>query len=217
MAIRLVQARLDSAGARPRLVSVIAPGAFVLVPTGRQVGATFQTIPPCRSARQTGCVIAFNTVRREATLPAAMKPVFPGRSQVCANPAALAGGGGWLKPYLSTAGETIIPDFTAPQPPWLQSGAPIETPFVSLPRLYSAACRTDEHGAMLVVSTRRRPHDQRTGAMTGDWMAGGLAEPTMGLHLIDLNLVAGNLLDVLRQQIESLQAARPDKAQPPGA
>jgi len=204
--IRLLQQRMDGEPAQRQLVSAIVPGAFVLVPRGKQVGGTFKTIPPCRADTQTGCVIAFNTKRADRPLPADMKPQFPGQEPVRTNPAALGGGAGMLKPYLSTVGETIIPDFTVAQAAWTRDGRAIPTPFVTTPGLYSAECRSDEHGTFLAVSTRLRWNDSRTGNLTGDWMIDGAPEPTMGLHLIDLNLTAGNLLDVLRRQIATLDA-----------
>lgn len=102
---------------------------------------------------------------------------------------------------LSADGETIIPALTAPQPVWTDPRVPIETPFVALPGLFEAQCRDDEHGVWLAVTRIRTPGDRRTGDLTGDWMVDGKPEDTMGLHLIDLNLTAGNLLEVLAKQI----------------
>jgi hypothetical protein len=205
MLIRLIQQRIDGQPVQRRLVSAILPGSFVLVPKGKDVGGTFQTIPPCRSDQQTGCVIVFNTVRIDRPVPADQVIRHEGQESLCTNPAALGGGVGVLKPYLSTSGETIIPDFTAPQPPWTREPSRIDAPFVMPPGLYSAECKDDEHGVYLAISTNLRPDDRRTGALTGDWMA--RAEATMGLHLIDLNLTAGNLVDVLRAQIAAMAGA----------
>ena len=208
MVIALIKKRLDGYPVKRQLVSAIIPGVFVLVPKGKTVGGTFRTIPPCRANSQIGCVIAFNTVRAERPLPPDMRPQFGDMEQVCTNPASLSGGAGTLKPYLSTTGETIIPDFTAPQPRWMTDRIDIETPFVITPHLYVAECRTDEHGALLAVTTQLGRSDRRTGALTGDWTVDGKVEPTMGLHLIDLNLTAGNLIDVLRLQIATMPRRR---------
>lgn len=204
MLIRLIQQRIDGQPVQGRLVSAILPGSSVLVPKGKDVGGTFRTIPPCRSDQQTGCVIVFNALRVERPIPVDKVIHHEGQQALCTNPAALAGGMGVLKPYLSTSGETIIPDFTAPQPPWTRDPLRIDAPFVTTPGLYSAECKDDEHGVYLAISTNLRPGDRRTGALTGDWMARETAEPTMGLHLIDLNLTAGNLVDVLRAQVAAM-------------
>lgn len=205
MVVELLRRRIDGRPVQSRLLSAIVPGYSVLVPRGEAVGGTFRTIPPCRSDGQTGCVIAFNAMRAERPIPATLVRRSPGQDAVCTNPAALAGGKGALKPYLSTTGETIIPRLTARQTPWTREPKPIDAPFVTTPGLYSAECRSDEHGVYLAVSTNLEAGDRRTGALIGDWMrADGEPEPTMGLHLIDLNLTAGNLVDVLRRQIESM-------------
>jgi hypothetical protein len=146
-------------------------------------------------------VISFNMVRAERPIPPAAVIRPPGVTQVCTNPAALSGGPGGLKPYLSATGDTIIPDLTAPQPPWSKDELKLRTPFVTMPDLYTAECAGD--GAYLAVSLVAKPGDRRTGALTGDWLTDGKPEPTMGLHLIDLNLAAGNLVEVLRRQAEA--------------
>lgn len=196
--ISVIQQRIDERQAQRELVSVILPGAIVMTPHGRDVGGTFKAIPPCRSGTQTGCVISFNTVRQERPIPADHAWRRAGADQVCTNPAALGGGPGVLKPYLSSTGDDIIPEFTGPQPPWTTTPLKLRTPFVTTPGLYVAECGGD--GAYLAVSVVRAPGDVRTGAVNGDWLSNGAPEPTMGLHLIDLNLAAGNLVDVLRRQ-----------------
>ncbi|MDG2522585.1 DUF3089 domain-containing protein [Caulobacter segnis] len=208
-AIDLIKARIDGKPAQSRLLSAILPGAFVMVPSGGQVGGTFKNIPPCRDARQTSCFMAFNAIREETRLAEDVRPDFPGSDLVCTNPANLAGGSGVLEPYLSTTGETILPELTAEQKPWTVNNDAIKTPFVNLSGMLSARCRVDVHGAFLVVGINREPKDKRPGDFTGDWLADGRPLDVMGLHILDLNLVAGNLADVIRTQTEARQAAKP--------
>ncbi|MDB5464468.1 MAG: hypothetical protein JWP23_2857 [Phenylobacterium sp.] len=199
--ISLIQQRIDGAVAQNLLISAVLPGAGVLVPQGRETGVTFKAIPPCRSDAQLGCVISFNMVRAERPIPPAVISRPPGVTQVCTNPAALSGGPGGLRPYLSATGDSIIPDLTAPQPPWSKDKLKLHTSFVTMPGLYTAECAGD--GAYLAVSLVAKPGDRRTGALTGDWLADGKPEPTMGLHLIDLNLAAGNLVEALHRQADA--------------
>lgn len=199
MIIELMKRKIDATPLQSRLVSAIVPGFFVLAPAGRDVGGTFKAIPACRRAGQTGCVLAWNSYRAQAPIPTAMViPFRDGLEPLCANPASLAGGAGDLKPYFSATGETIIPQLTAPQGPWTKGQQP-DTPFVSLPGL-RAECRHDAHGVWLAVTGQ--------GAFTGDWMAGGEPDPTMGLHLLDLNLVQGNLVDLIAAQAAAYAAGR---------
>lgn len=201
--IRLIQKRIDGKSNQRRMLSAILPGAFVLTPTGKSVGGTFKSIPPCRHDGQTGCFLAFNSMRAGTVLPDNLKSSFHGQREVCTNPAALAGGLGKLKAYLSTSGETIIPELTGKQSPWTLDDRPVPTPFVRLPHFYYAECRVDSHGSFLIVYEHRQTDDVRTGHMSGDWMVDGKAVPELGLHLIDLNLVAGNLIDVVRGQLRA--------------
>lgn len=199
MIIELMKRQIDGTPLQGRLVSAITPGFFVLAPAGRDVGGTFKAIPACRRAGQTGCVLAWNSYRAEAPIPEAMViPFRDGLEPVCTNPASLSGGAGDLKPYFSATGETIIPQLTAPQGPWTKGPQP-DTPFVALTGL-RAECRHDAHGVWLAV---RGP-----GGFTGDWMAGGRRDPTMGLHLLDLNLVQGNLADLIAAQAAAYAAGR---------
>src|SRR3954468_13945364 len=61
----LVHQKIDrSPKARGKLISAILLGGNVTVEAGRNVGGVFKHVPACRSARQTGCVIAFSTYNK---------------------------------------------------------------------------------------------------------------------------------------------------------
>lgn len=204
----LIRHHVEGQPSQAQIVSAVLPGSGVTAPKGQDVGGTFKSIPACRREGQTGCVIVFNSFRVEQPIPARELLQFPGGDALCTNPAALAGGRGVLKPYLSTTGETIIPDFTDRQAPWTTSGAKINQPFVTLPGYYAAECRSDGGWHYLAVIPQPTQGDKRTGALVGDWMQDGQRNDTMGLHLIDLNLVMGNLIAVLTRQAEAW-CARP--------
>jgi hypothetical protein len=205
--IRVIQRRIDGAPVQGQLVSAVLAGAAVFTPSGRETGGTFKAIRPCRSEGQTGCVISFNMVRAEQPIPTTLRLHSPGASQVCTNPAALGGGPGRLIPYLSASGDSIIPEFTGPQSPWMKTSVRIATPFVTTPGLYTAECGGD--GAFVAISMTAQPADARTGALTGDWLKDGRPEPTMGLHLVDLNLAQGNLVNLFRSQVDAYLGAHP--------
>ena len=60
--IDLLQQDIDNdAALRAKVVSAVILGGNVQVPIGKDVGATFQHIPACRSTTQTSCVIAYST------------------------------------------------------------------------------------------------------------------------------------------------------------
>jgi pimeloyl-ACP methyl ester carboxylesterase len=202
----LIRHRIEGQPTQARIVSAILPGSFLTAPRGQEVGGTFKTLLACRSPDQTGCVIVFNSYRSDVLMdPKDRFPMKAGEQALCVNPAALAGGPGVLMPYLSTAGETIIPDFTGPQPPWTtpSTTTPLPAPFVTLPGFYTAECKSDEHGTYLAIVPHPQPGDRRAHALVGDWMQGGSRNVTMGLHLIDLNLVMGNLVEVIQRQSDA--------------
>ncbi|WP_269713776.1 DUF3089 domain-containing protein [Caulobacter sp. NIBR2454] len=196
----LMRKDIDGKPVQAQLLSAILPGSWVMAPTGKDVGGTFKSIPACRTPSQIGCVIVFNAYRADNLIPPDKIPKFSDEAPLCTNPAALPGGPGVLKPYLSTSGETIIPDLTAPQGPWTRASLSAAAPFVTLPGFYVAECENDEHGVHLSVTPTPKPDDQRTGNLTGEWIMNGKPDVTMGLHLIDLNLVMGNLIEVIAAQ-----------------
>jgi Protein of unknown function (DUF3089) len=54
---------------RSRLDSAIILGGQVIVPEGQLVGGTFQHIPGCHDAFQTGCVVAYSSFLQEPPNP----------------------------------------------------------------------------------------------------------------------------------------------------
>jgi len=201
----LIRQRIEGQPVQARIVSAILPGSFLTAPKGQEVGGTFKTLPACRRPDQTGCAIVFNSYRSDLLIdPKDVYPIPPGKQALCGNPAALAGGPGVLKPYLSTAGETIIPDFTGQQAPWTSPPTTaIDAPFVTLPGFYTAECKSDEHGVYLSIVPHPQPGDRRAHALVGDWIWEGQRDIRMGLHLIDLNLVMGNLVEVLGREADA--------------
>jgi hypothetical protein len=76
----------------------------------------------------------------------------------------------------------------------------VDTPFVSLPGLIGAKCVNDGQASFLAVSLHANPQDARPADIPGDIVAGGKRYDDWGLHLIDVNLAMGNLLDIVRRQ-----------------
>ena len=89
-----------------------------------------------------------------------------------------------------------------PAPAWLSSGTAIETPFVSAPGLLTARCATNEHATYLEVTVHGDPADPRADDVGGD------LSPDWGLHLVDVNLAMGNLLELVRRQSAAFVASR---------
>jgi hypothetical protein len=198
---RLIREEIDGKPVQSRMVSAILPGATLAVPRGKDVGGTFQHVPLCRSASQTGCVITYASFRSTMAPPANTlfgKVADQNLVAACTNPAALGGGSGDLHAYLSTGGQTIT--VTIPPKPWVVPERPIGTPWVSVPGLLTARCTSNDNAAYLEVTVHGDPSDPRTDDITGDISANGQVLANWGLHLVDVNLAMGNLVAIVGRQ-----------------
>jgi hypothetical protein len=207
---QLIRNEIDGKPVQSRLVSALLLGTNLPVPKGRDAGGAFQSIPLCRSSKQAGCVVAYVSFR--STVPPPENTRF-GRVQgdhmaaACTNPAALGGGRGELRAYLSAGGRSIVGSAGEPRP-WVTPAQPIETPFVGVPGLLTAECVSNEKGSYLEVTVRGNPLDPRTDDIVGDVMTNGQVNASWGLHLIDVQVAMGNLVDIVREQGRAFTAAR---------
>lgn len=207
--MHLIHSEIDGKPVQSRLVSAILLGANVPVLKGKDAGGVFQHIPLCRSATQTGCVITYVSFR--ATPPPPPNSRFGAVSETdmvagCTNPAALGGGSGELHSYLPANDSGYIVHDVSEQPAWLTPAVTIKTPFVSLPGLLSAECVISDRLSYLAVSIHDSP-GPRTHDIGGDLVVDGMSLPDWGLHLIDMNLAQGNLVDIVAQQSQSFASA----------
>ena len=94
---QLIRNEIDGKAVQQRLISALLLGTSVAVPKTKDVGGSFRQVPVCRSASQTGCVIAYASFRSNVPPPANSRfgrVREEGMTAVCANPAALGGGSG---------------------------------------------------------------------------------------------------------------------------
>lgn len=187
-------------------------GTNVAVPKGKDVGGAFQSMPLCRAANQTGCVIAYVTFRANVPPPANSRfgrVAGEDRVAACVNPAALGGGSGELRAYLSARRSSA--SSAAEPPPWVTPAQPVNTPFVSVPGLLTAECVSNEKGSYLAVTVRGNPEDPRADDIAGDVAPGGRVQADWGLHLIDVQIAMGNLVDLAGQQAKAYLARQKKK------
>jgi len=196
----LIRREIDGTPMQSRIVSALLIGGpeGMLVPRGRDVGGTFAHMPLCRAATHTGCVVAYSSFR--VTAPPSASTRF-GRSAdptlvaACTNPAALGGGEAALNGYFDAKGETALP--MGPADPWTVGGRPVATPMVRIEGLLKARCTSNAFASYLEVSVHRGPGSPASRDIQGD-----LAEP-LGLHLVDMEVAMGNLVDLVGQQTKS--------------
>jgi hypothetical protein len=202
---QLIKNEIDGKPIESQILSAILMGTSVPVPKGADVGGAFKHMPVCRSNRQLGCIIAFADFRATAPPPANSRfgKAPEGMQAVCANPAALGGGSGMLDAYLSQ-GRIATASDGVPEPyPWTEPAKPIDTPFVKVPGLLSAACVDDEHGSYLAVTLHPTQDGTRANDISGDVIVNGQVLQDWGLHLIDANLNMGNLVAIVGDETKA--------------
>jgi hypothetical protein len=177
MLVRLIAADVDpKPSVRRRLISAILPGTAVQVPAGKPVGGSFEHVPACRSFTQTGCVVAYSSFDRMPPADSRFGRIFgnTGMRYLCVNPAAPGGGVATLQPFfLSTPAQQL------------------STPWVTYPGLYRAHCTFSGGASWLQVD----PVD-----VGGRPVAGDPLGPRWGLHLVDVNIALGNLVELVRRE-----------------
>ncbi len=173
-------------GQRSRLVSAILLGAGV---------GPIDGVPPCEAAEQTGCIVTFSSY------PADSPPVegaFFGRVRetqepaLCVNPAELVGGDG-LADGVGPTFETLLggnPDLAA-----------FTTPYVDAPSAFRTEC-VEANGYRYLAVSKADPADPRPLDRNLVQTLG----PTWGLHLVEANVVQGDLLELVNRQADAFDA-----------
>jgi hypothetical protein len=202
----MVRNEIDGKPVQARVVSVIAPGATSPMP--RDSSAAFPHIPVCKSDSQTGCAIVYSAFR--STVPPPDNTYFGKVTAndmvaACVNPASLGGGSGELRAYYSTEGRTITSGPQARR--WVTPDRPITTPWVTLPGMLASECKSQGDKTWLEVTVHASPTGARVNDITGDIMTAGKVNPQWGLHLVDVNLAIGNLVEIIGKQGAAYMAA----------
>jgi hypothetical protein len=188
---RLVAEEIENDDAlRGRLVSALLIGGGLAVPEGADVGQDFQKVPVCHAPSETGCAVSFSTFLATEPPPANSffgKPRTGPGAAVCANPAALGGGPATLKPYFTASTGLVV----------LLDTPSVSTPFVTLPDFARGECVVKDGFSYLEITLLSTPADQRPQDVAGR------ISPEWGLHLIDVHLAMGDLVELARSQAEA--------------
>ncbi len=196
---RLLREQIEADDAlHGRLVGAYLIGWNVALPEDADVGGSFQRTPACRSAEQTGCVVSFATYRE--TDPPTERSLFAhvddGRA-LCNHPGATGGGAAFTRPYFDPALpavlRTIFRGFDGPYADAAANEA-VGTRFYSVPDLVEAECVTDGPYSYLEVRIHADPDDPVIDDVGGDFA------PGWGLHLADITLLYGDLVDLAATQ-----------------
>ncbi|WP_374668685.1 DUF3089 domain-containing protein [Ramlibacter sp.] len=205
MLTELLKRDVEGQPAQRRVVSALLIGSNVLVPTGADTGGTLRSMPVCTSGTQTGCVVAYTTFRASAPPPANTRfgrSTVAGTEVACTDPVRLSG-----VPLRSLLWrEATLLGQPALRGEWEQAMAGVTTPFVDLPGLMDASCVKADGNHYLAVRFDPAARGQRPADIPGDLVVEGRTFDDWGLHLIDVNIVMGNLLALVRRQGEAWRA-----------
>jgi hypothetical protein len=223
----LVRREIDGQPAEELILSVMLIGTDVSVAKGSDVGGDFRSMKLCRNANQLRCIISYASFRstappgpassfgsvrtylsnRRASANAPPRP--PDELEIaCTNPALLSGHGGLLEAYLPA--DMYAPPFdqqpnVVTQAAWSRTSE-VTSPFVKLPGLLTARCAQNESAHFLEITVHGDSSDSRVDDILGDIRTP--AGANYGLHLIDVHLAMGNLLQIVRNQAAVFEIER---------
>lgn len=195
---QLIKENLDTSPLDKRFIGGLLIGTNIAVPKGAVVGGTFKNVPVCKTAEELGCLITYASFR--SNVPPPMGSLFatstdPNLTTACTNPAALGGGSADLHSYLTASG---MFSSSAVTPPWTNPEKPITTPFVSVPGLLSGECKMGMSGNYLEITVHGDPADPRVDDIVGDVLTNGEVQANWGLHVVDMHMTMGNMVDVVK-------------------
>jgi hypothetical protein len=153
-------------------------GGAPFLAAGSSTRGSFQNVPPCRTPDDTGCLVAYNTYEGRPPPDALFGRTVDGRTVVCTNPAALAGGSGLLDP--------IVPTPTAP-------GSVDVATLTRLDGALRARCRSTGGYTWLEIQRvdgSPLPPTALSGSLAPDW----------GMHRYDVTVALGDLVDLAARQ-----------------
>ncbi len=211
---RLIKAEIDpNDDVRDVFVSAYLAGWSVRVPPQADVGGDFANIKLCREDTQIQCVVTWSSYR--STVPPVPGSIF-GRSSTdpesgaeftsgCTSPASLAGGSAAARSYFPTDPDSSLLGalgVSADSEGAARDSGPDATPFVSTPGLVSVECRSAGGFNYLELTVHGDPADPRIDDIGGD------LSPEWGMHLQDVNVVMGNIVELVTIQAKAFSERR---------
>ena len=186
--VRLLAEAVDGRPEQQRLVAAYILGAAVGVAPDGGVGGRFQHIPLCVRADQAGCVIAYSSYLAAEPPDASARfggDPAPGQVDACVSPADLLGH-----------------DALASELPAIGSmRAALNADFVENPNLIHGHCQRQDGRSFLAISLG-------PGGELLQGLLSGLQSraPGWGLHLLDVNLTQGDLIELVDRQSKAWAA-----------
>ncbi len=187
----------DEPALRELLVGAYLFGGAVRAPEGTDVGGSYEEIPACRAADQTGCLVTWSSFAQDEPPPAGalFGASGEGGRALCVDAVELLG---------RDHAHPVAP-VNAPLVGGIPGTEDVETPFVAVPEALDVSCEaTADHDYLAVA--KADPADARP----IDGFVTGTLGPTWGLHLVDMNVALDDLVELARLQGEAYSAGEGD-------
>lgn len=203
---KLVQHYIDNnPKVRGRMLSALLLGGNMLVESGHRTGGYFQHVPTCNSSSELGCVVAYSSfygtppdpsVLGRAGTPTGIQAIATAPkgvplAVVCVNPAMLVDHSNVLDDFFPTSSSPAETDLDW----WPKFAEP--TPWVTYPGLYQGQCMNQDGAQWLDVTVHQ-------GSVARPTVQESLG-PSWGLHLSDVNLSVGDLVELVRDETSAYQ------------
>jgi hypothetical protein len=211
---RLLREEIEGKPAQKQLVLAILGGNSVVVPKPGGTGGDFVSLQPCTAKGQSGCFLAWSSFRAGSPPPQG-KSGAPGHYGIdpdathelaCTNPAALGGGAAPMDAIFYRQYGLLA------HVAWTTPPTAIATPFVATPGLVSGQCVHDGTHSYLAI-TFNQGNGARTDDIPGDVRFAGRVLPGWGLHLLDMDLPAGNLITDTAAAAQTWKSHQPAASQ----
>ena len=207
MLMGLIAQDIEGKPAQTVVVSAVVPGFPILVSSGADVGGTFKSMPLCRSASQVGCIIAYSAFRESSPPPANARfgrSHTPSSDVACVDVMALSGQA--VRAMLPVRMNLLGKPHEAED--WASFTKGMDSSFVELPGYVGVGCVKDGPNSYLATKLDASARGSRPADIPFDMVVQGKVWDDWGLHLIDLNVVMGNLLVVVQRQSAAWRAAQ---------
>lgn len=189
---RLLHEEIDGKPQAHLIASAILMGEPSIGPR-----APFKSFPACVRLGELGCVVRYASFR--AGQAPSQRSLFANSQGGCVNPANLAGGEAELHPI-------FLVYIRKDEQPWVDTGAHVATPFVSMPAMLSGQCVQAGDRDFLSITVHWRAGDHRVRDIGGDMVINGKLDPAWGLHGVEPNLAMDDLIGIVRAQGQAVTA-----------
>jgi pimeloyl-ACP methyl ester carboxylesterase len=181
---------------RERLLLAMPIGWPMDVAPGQTKGGTFENLPACSHAGETGCIVGYRSYAAGEAARVGTAVPSPGKESLCVNPAELAHG----KPSFSRT------FFHKPPPPLSLVGVEdMATPFVMLRDFWVGQC-VDAGNGLRYMTVAQTPGDPRTSPVN---LGLPFLHGILGYHLFDMQFPQGDLVDLVAERARALGGAPP--------